>query len=164
MNMVHRVFLSLGGNLGERLDNLEETRMFILFNFGDIVSTSAVYETAPWQMEQGVPAFLNQVVEVLTTLTPAALQQEVAELENFYGRTREPGKYLSREMDVDVLLIDDLVSEEGGLNIPHPRMHERRFVLVPMAEIAPDLMHPVLGKSMKQLLAECPDTTRVEKL
>lgn len=162
--MVHRVFLSLGGNLGERLDNLEETRMFILFNFGDIVSTSAVYETAPWQMEQGVPAFLNQVVEVLTTLTPAALQQEVAELENFYGRTREPGKYLSREMDVDVLLIDDLVSEEGGLNIPHPRMHERRFVLVPMAEIAPDLMHPVLGKSMKQLLAECPDTTRVEKL
>ncbi|MFM7731662.1 MAG: 2-amino-4-hydroxy-6-hydroxymethyldihydropteridine diphosphokinase [Flavobacteriales bacterium] len=154
------VYLCIGGNLGSRLENLEETRMFIEFNFGDILEVSSVVASEAWGMENA-PAFLNQIVVIQTSLTNQELLQEISELEEFYGRTRGEG-YQSREMDVDVLFIDNDVLEEGALLVPHPRLHLRRFVLQPLAEIAPSLMHPILRKSISELLVECPDKSEVK--
>lgn len=156
----HRVILCIGGNLGERLENIEETRDFITFNIGDITMASAVYESPAWGME-GAPDFLNQILLVETTLSPALLLAEIKELEDFYGRDRRPGVYKSREMDVDILFFDEEMIEEEKITIPHPRLHERRFVLTPLNEILPDFIHPVLKKSISTLLADCEDKAEV---
>lgn len=157
------IYLCIGGNLGEREANLEETRMFLNFNFGDVVAASSIYETEAWGMPNA-PAFLNQIVLIKTTLTDAELLQEIAELEEFYGREREAGQYLNREMDVDVVFIGDEIIETEKLVVPHPRMHLRRFVLVPMSELAPDFVHPISKKSMEELLKECQDQSKVTKI
>lgn len=159
----HIVYLCIGGNLGEREANLEETLEFIEFNFGDVEEVSSVYETEAWEMENE-PPFLNQVIRISTELTPEEVMQEIAELEEFYGRERSAGTYLSREMDVDMLFYDDLVMNTGKIIIPHPRLHLRRFVLVPLNEIAPDLVHPQLGKPASALLKDCEDQTVVKKI
>lgn len=156
----HRVILCIGGNLGERLENIEETRDFITFNIGDITMASAVYESPAWGME-GAPDFLNQILLVETALSPALLLSEIKELEDFYGRDRRPGIYKSREMDVDILFFDEEIIEEEKITIPHPRLHERRFVLTPLNEILPDFIHPVLKKSISKLLADCEDKAEV---
>jgi 2-amino-4-hydroxy-6-hydroxymethyldihydropteridine diphosphokinase len=155
-------FLCIGGNLGEREANLEETIMFIEFNFGDVLEVSSIYESDAWEMTDA-PAFLNQVVKIETTLTNEELIAEILDLEDFYGRERSEGEYLSREMDVDILLIDDEVIQTEELEVPHPRMHLRNFVLTPLAELAGDVVHPVLKKSISELLKECPDKSAVRK-
>jgi len=156
----HNVFLCIGGNLGDRMDNLEETRTFIEFNMGDLIVVSPVYESEAWEMKNA-PAFLNQVVLIQTELSPNELLVEIAELEAFYGRKRSSGMYVSREMDVDVLFFDELVLDEEKIQIPHPRMHLRKFVLLPLSQIAPEFVHPGLGKTIIALLADCPDQTSV---
>jgi 2-amino-4-hydroxy-6-hydroxymethyldihydropteridine diphosphokinase len=163
MAVKRTIYLCIGGNLGEREANLEETRMFLEFNFGDIVAVSSVYESDAWGMHDA-PRFLNQVVCIESDLSNEALLSEIEELEEFYGRERSEEEYLSREMDVDVLLIDQEVIDDDKLKVPHPRMEMRRFVLLPLQEIAPDLMHPVLRKNVTTLLSECTDTTQVSKV
>jgi len=155
-------FLCIGGNLGEREANLEETIMFLEFNFGDVLEVSSIYESDAWEMTDA-PAFLNQVVKIETTLTNEELIAEILDLEEFYGRERSEEEYLSREMDVDILLIDEEVIDTPELSVPHPRMHLRSFVLTPLAELAGDVVHPVLKKSISELLKECPDKSVVRK-
>jgi 2-amino-4-hydroxy-6-hydroxymethyldihydropteridine diphosphokinase len=156
----HTVYLCIGGNLGEREANLEETQMFIEFNMGDVIEVSSVYESPAWEM-QGEPSFLNQVVKISTDLAPDALLTEIEELEEFYGRERKEGQYLSREMDVDILFFDDLIIESEKLAVPHPRMQLRRFVLTPLAEIAPEFVHPILKITVSELLKNCQDNSVV---
>jgi 2-amino-4-hydroxy-6-hydroxymethyldihydropteridine diphosphokinase len=163
MALKRTIYLCIGGNLGEREANLEETRMFIEFNFGDIVAISSVYESEAWGM-QDAPPFLNQVVCIESDLTNGELLDEILELEDFYGRERSEVEYLSREMDIDVLLIDQEILHDASLHVPHPRMHERRFVLMPLSEIAPDLEHPELKTNISSLLKDCTDKTKVTRL
>lgn len=158
----HTVYLCLGGNLGDRGANLEEAILFITFNIGDITAASSVYESTAWGMENA-PAFLNQVLKISTELSPSDLITEIAELEEFFGRERSPSKYLDREMDVDVLFYDDEVMDEEKIQIPHPRLQLRRFVLVPLAEIAPAMVHPVLKRNMLELLNDCEDKSEPVK-
>lgn len=154
-------YLCIGGNLGDREENLEETRDFVLFNMGDIVAASSVYQTAAWGME-GAPDFLNQVLKIETELTVEALMLEIEELEEFYGRKRSSEKYLSREMDVDILFYGDEVIETEKIVVPHPRLHLRKFVLLPLNEIDGELNHPVFKKTVAELLKACEDTSKVE--
>lgn len=163
MALKRTIYLCIGGNLGEREANLEETLMFLEFNFGDIMAVSSVYESDAWGM-QDAPRFLNQVVCIESELSNEELLTEIAELEEFYGRERSDEEYLSREMDVDVLMIDQEVIDEDKLKVPHPRMEMRRFVLEPLQEIAPDLIHPVFQKTVSALLSECTDNTKLSKV
>jgi 2-amino-4-hydroxy-6-hydroxymethyldihydropteridine diphosphokinase len=161
--MLREIYLCIGGNLGEREANLEEAIDFINFNFGDVLASSSVYESEPWGMTD-VPNFLNQVVLVESELSNEELLAEVEGLEEFYGRERSTERYLSREMDIDILFIDDEIIERENLTVPHPRLSDRRFVLQPLAEIAPDLVHPVLKKSVVELLNSCTDQGKVTRL
>jgi 2-amino-4-hydroxy-6-hydroxymethyldihydropteridine diphosphokinase len=153
-------FLSLGSNLGDRLANLkrtiekiEESRQM------KVMKTSPVYETEPVGYEnQG--RFLNLVVEVQTSLEPFALLERLLSIENQMGRKREK-RWGSRNIDLDILLYDNRTVDSERLTIPHPRMHERRFVLVPLAQIAPKLRHPRLKKNVEELLADCQDKSEV---
>lgn len=151
---MNRVLLSIGGNEGDREANLEEARMFISFNMGDVVKTSEVVETEAWGMLEGTAPFLNQLVEIETSLTLDKLHDEIVELEEYYGRTRKEGIYLDREMDVDVVFFNDEVVPEGKIIVPHERMHLREFILKPLSATWPDWAHPVLKMNAAQMLAE----------
>jgi 2-amino-4-hydroxy-6-hydroxymethyldihydropteridine diphosphokinase len=161
--MKRAIYLCIGGNLGEREANLEEAIDFIDFNFGDVVGVSSIYESEPWGMSD-VPNFLNQVVHLQSELTDKELLVEIADLEDFFGRERSSQGYVSREMDIDVLFIDEEVISTEALQVPHPRISERRFVLEPLAEIAPEFIHPELKQSVEILLKACSDKGKVTRL
>jgi 2-amino-4-hydroxy-6-hydroxymethyldihydropteridine diphosphokinase len=161
--MKRAIYLCIGGNLGEREANLEEALEFIDFNFGDVVAVSSIYESEPWGMTD-VPNFLNQVVHIESELTDKELLVEIADLEEFFGRERSSQGYVSREMDIDVLFIDEEVISTEALQVPHPRISERRFVLEPLAEIAPEFIHPELKQSVEVLLKACSDKGKVTRL
>lgn len=158
---ISRVVLCLGGNEGDRLSNLEEARDFCYFNIGDVVATSAIYESPAWGMQNAAP-FLNQVIVLDTELTTKKLLQEIREMEEYFGRERSQGVYLDREMDVDILYFDAMVLDEPELQIPHPRLYDRRFVLMPLAEVVPDWNDPVKNLTVAELLKACTDQSVVK--
>ena len=117
---------------------------------------SSVYETEPWGFQSN-EEFLNQVVKVKTDLNPSGLLGRILMIESLLGRVRGERRYESRLIDIDILLYEDIIVDEESLKIPHPLMHQRRFVLIPLCELAPDMIHPVLGKSLTVLLEICED-------
>lgn len=147
----HIVYLALGTNLGERISNLNDA-IRILEGVLSICRYSPVYETPPWgYLEQ--PSFLNQVLEVETDLSPRDLHLFTRQVETQIGRAKT-FQYGPRKIDIDILFYDNVVMESPELTIPHPRIEGRGFVLMPMADLVPELIHPVSGKTILQLCRE----------
>lgn len=159
---MHDVYLLLGSNLGERERWLEQAREQISAQIGTIVQCSGLYETASWGIE-GQPDYINQVLLVITEMTPRQALIAALKIEDALGRRREE-KWGSRIIDIDVLFYDDEIIEEEGLTIPHPHLHERRFVLVPLKEIAPQLKHPIFKKTITYLYNTLSDTLSVKQI
>jgi 2-amino-4-hydroxy-6-hydroxymethyldihydropteridine diphosphokinase len=152
-------FLSLGSNLGNRAKNLASAVRFLRENGVEILRASSVYETEPVDnLDQ--PWFLNQVLEVRSSLDPHALLGLAKSVEARMKRVRTVAKG-PRTIDIDILLAGDLVIDTPELVIPHPRLARRNFVLVPLAEIASEIRHPVLGKTVRELAQASADSARV---
>ena len=155
----HTVYLALGTNLGNRLENLKEA-IAALTPQMDVKAKSSVYETPPWGYEDQ-PKFLNQVVKATTYLEPQPLLKHLKRLEIALGR-QESFRNGPRLIDLDLLFYDDLVLNSEVLTLPHPRLHERGFVLLPLMDIAPDLVHPVTKKSVRDMVTQV-DPSGIEK-
>lgn len=155
------VYLLTGGNIGDRIQNLESAAKSIKKQAGYIRHLSSVYETAPWGLSEQTP-FLNQVIQIATTLSPHALLANLLAIEKQLGRERFQ-KNGPRIIDIDILFYNKEVIATNDLQIPHPQIPNRRFVLTPLSEIAPNLLHPVINKSITELLNICPDQLSVEK-
>lgn len=147
------VYFSLGTNLGDKEQNLRMAVQKIRKQIGEVISLSAFYATAPWGFSSE-HTFLNAAACVETLLPPLSVLHLTQEIEREIGRTHKSvgGVYSDRVIDIDLLLYGDLVLDTPELKLPHPLMHERRFVMEPLAEIAPDLVHPILKKKMRELL------------
>ena len=152
----------IGGNLGNREENFERAKEMIKEHCGEIIKSSALYETEAWG-KTDQPSFLNQAVEIETKMSAKQLMRCILKLEKMMGRERKE-KYGPRIIDIDILLFNNGQYDYSFLKIPHPEMQNRRFALIPLREIAPDLQHPVFKKSISQLLAECPDESDVKKI
>jgi 2-amino-4-hydroxy-6-hydroxymethyldihydropteridine diphosphokinase len=145
-------YLSLGSNLGNKQLHLLEALVFIEGRAGTILSLSKNFETQPWGYRSG-NLYLNAVISVETHLIPEDLLAVTQQIEQDLGRRRKTvnNKYQDREIDIDILLYDDLILQIPALTIPHPLMHQRAFVLKPLSEIAPHLIHPILGKTIAEI-------------
>lgn len=151
------VYFGLGTNLGDKAQNLRMAVQKIEERIGKVISLSAFYATAPWGFSSD-NGFLNAAVSVETLLAPEVILKETQSIERELGRMQKSidGVYGDRLIDVDLLLYDDLVLTSETLTLPHPLMAKRRFVMEPLAEIAPDVVHPLLLKTMKEILQACP--------
>ena len=159
---MNKAYLLTGGNLGDREETLASAILLISQYCGKIAAQSSLYETAAWG-NTDQPFFLNQALEVITSLTPGQLLRQVLKIETQMGRVRKE-KYGPRIIDIDILLYDRQILNSPSLTIPHREIQNRRFVLAPLAEIAGNIIHPVLNKSIDELLAICPDTLQVAKI
>ena len=153
------VFVLLGSNLGDRELLVNQACKMIGERCGEIVAKSRLYESEPWGF-QSEHWFLNQVVELATSLSPDALMQSLLDIEKELGRDRTTphNGYVSRPIDLDILYFGNEIIETQLVTAPHPRLHQRRFTLLPLCDIAPDFVHPTLKKTNLQLLDECQDS------
>ncbi len=156
------IFLHLGSNIGDKRSNLKMAKILIGTFLGTIDEVSSIYQTAAWGKEDQ-DDFYNQVLKITSDVSPYEMLQTIQRIEQFLGRVRHE-KWSSRIIDIDILFYKNLILDKSDLQIPHPRIQLRNFVLVPLAEIAQDFLHPQYHKSIKQLLSECSDTLVCEKI
>jgi 2-amino-4-hydroxy-6-hydroxymethyldihydropteridine diphosphokinase len=159
---MNRAYLLTGGNMGNRQENLATARQLIDEYCGKVVKASSLYETAAWG-KTDQPAFLNQALELETELNARQLIRKLLKAEKMMGRIREE-KYGPRIIDIDILLFNNEVHKYHFLRLPHPEMQNRRFALMPLAEIAAEVIHPVFNKTIAVLLEECTDELPVKKI
>jgi len=150
-----KAIILLGTNLGDKRQNLAKARQAISA-YGTLVQKSGVYESPAWGYDS-TNTYFNQVVVLSTELDPEAVLENLLAIENAMGRIRLEDGYSDRTIDLDVLDYDGIISSSHRLELPHPRLHLRKFTLLPMAEVAQEWVHPVLKLSMDALLAQCPD-------
>ncbi len=158
---MNHAYLLTGGNLGDRAENLKKAAELIGQQAGRVLQISSLYQTAAWG-KTAQPDYLNQAIEIETELSAPALLAGVLDIERQMGRIRQE-KYGARIIDIDILFFNGDIIKLENLSIPHPHLQNRRFVLVPLAEIAPGYQHPVLKQTTAQLLGTCPDTLDVKK-
>lgn len=158
-------YVLFGSNLGDREGIFASACLLINNRCGRVVAVSSSYESEPWGFE-AEEWFLNRVIVVETGLAPDALMRQLLEIEAELGRVRHPEAhgYASRTADLDILYFGHRVIRTQRLTVPHPRLHQRRFALVPMCEVAPDFVHPVFQTTQTELLRQCPDTSVVREV
>lgn len=156
-------FLCLGGNIGDRLANLKEAKRQIGFLGCKLLNESSVYQTKAWGVDEA-PDYYNQCIQISTNLSAHELMKALIGVEESMGRVRTDNRNASRTMDIDILFFNEEQINTPELEVPHPRLQLRNFVLIPMAEIAPKLMHPKLRKTLQQLLNVCADENEVKKI
>lgn len=159
---MNKVILLLGSNLGDRSLNLKHAAIQVEQELGKIMQSSAVYETAPWGNAHQQD-FLNQAIILDSYLAPELLMKKIIAIEEKMGRVRKV-KWEPRIVDIDILFFNNEVIELKDLTVPHPGIQLRKFVLMPLAEIIPDFIHPVLKKSVTALLADLKDPLEVTRL
>jgi 2-amino-4-hydroxy-6-hydroxymethyldihydropteridine diphosphokinase len=155
-------YLLIGGNLGDRKENLSRAIELIIEQCGTVTNSSSLYETAAWGITDQ-PSFLNQALEISTTLNAKQLMRKILKVEKIMGRVRKE-KFGPRIIDIDILFYENEIHDIRFLKIPHPELQNRRFVLEPLAEINSEFQHPVLKKTIAELLEECPDNLEVKKI
>lgn len=158
-----KVYLLLGGNMGDKRAVFARATTLIDERVGRVTKQSSIYETEPWGFESH-EMFWNQVLEIQARIPAQKVLGLILQIEQQLGRTRTGTQYGSRMIDIDILFYDDQIITLPDLTIPHPRIQDRKFVLVPLNEIVPEMIHPRLQMSIEQLLAVCQDELRVEKV
>jgi 2-amino-4-hydroxy-6-hydroxymethyldihydropteridine diphosphokinase len=156
------VFISLGGNLGNPLEIFKNSYLEIEKKIGRITLFSRIYQTAAWG-KTDQPDFLNQVIQAETNLSPEKIMSELLEIELFFGRRRDQ-IWGPRILDLDILFLGNQLVNSENVDIPHPQIAHRRFVLIPMVEIAPHFLHPVLQQTMSELLEQTTDLQSVSAM
>jgi 2-amino-4-hydroxy-6-hydroxymethyldihydropteridine diphosphokinase len=158
---MNKAYLLTGGNTGDRTHNLAQAQQWIEKWAGKVLRSSALYQTAAWGNTEQSP-FLNQVLVIATPLDAPALMQVLLQIEQTMGRARTV-KNAPRNIDIDILFFNKEIHQRPELVIPHPQIQNRRFVLTPLNELSPGLVHPVLKKTVHQLLLQCSDGLDVKK-
>jgi len=160
---MNKVYLLIGSNIGERSENLNNAAHSINKRIGRIICRSHIYETEPWGY-QSKSSFYNQCLLSESDKEALTILYEIQSIEKEMGRVRDRHKITDRTIDIDILFFNDECINLKILKIPHPKIHERKFALIPLYEIAPDLIHPVFRQSIEQLLEECKDRLTVRKI
>ena len=157
-------YLLAGGNLDNTIEKFNRLSDILQKQVGNIIGISKLYQSAPWGFESLHP-FINQAIAIQTTLSPEKLLDEIQHIEKSFGRTKNNTKqYQDRSMDIDIIFYDDVIIQSERLTVPHPFMHLRRFVLTPLSEIAPQIIHPVLQKNITELSIACEDKNEVQEI
>lgn len=157
-----KVYLLTGGNLGNRTSNLCNAKLHVIEKISPIICSSSIYESEPWGFKSE-NLFLNQVIVAETIWTPHIVLEKIKQIESILGRVKVGNEYSERTIDIDILFYGQEIINTNDLVVPHKLIQERKFVLLPMNEIAPDFIHPVFNKTISQLLDVCNDKLNVHK-
>ncbi|WP_185882944.1 2-amino-4-hydroxy-6-hydroxymethyldihydropteridine diphosphokinase [Blattabacterium cuenoti] len=169
MKKKHYVFLMQGSNNGDRKKYLEDSFILIQKNIGNIIQKSSYFESEAWNMKKNTPLFYNRVLHVETIYSPIFILKTIFSIEKMIGKethiqSMKKTVYKNRKIDIDILLYDSIIMNSNLLTIPHPMLHLRKFVLLPMSNIIPEKIHPILNKSIVEILGLCSDSLIVKKI